>query len=124
MVNCTRMNSVQSIFPSSSNITRCQVPSRVRAWFHDSAGVIDFYQMSPSQSESTILQESIILYVYHMAWRVTYQNIRPEVTRKLWRVMSPDAEGSIELIEPFEKEQLYCVVYCNALINNQIVTLI
>ena len=32
--------------PSSSNITRCQVPSRVRAWFHDSAGDIDFYQMS------------------------------------------------------------------------------
>ena len=37
---------------SSSNITRCQVPSRVRAWFHDSAGDI---------SESTILHESIIL---------------------------------------------------------------
>ena len=46
---------------SSSNITPCQVPSRVRAWFHDSAGDIDFYQMSFSQSESTILHESIIL---------------------------------------------------------------
>ena len=37
--------------PSSSNITRCQVPSRVRAWFHDSAGDIDFYPMSLTQSE-------------------------------------------------------------------------
>ena len=46
---------------SSSNITRCQVPSRVRAWFHDSAGDIDFYQMSLSQSESNILHESVIL---------------------------------------------------------------
>ena len=25
--------------------------------------------------------------------RVTYQNISPEVTRKPWRVKSPDAEG-------------------------------
>ena len=33
------------------------------------------------------------LYIYHMASRVTYQNISPEVTRKPWRVMSPDAEG-------------------------------
>ena len=47
---------------SSNNITRCQVPSRVRAWFHDSAGDIDFYQMSLSQSESTILRESIRIY--------------------------------------------------------------
>ena len=46
---------------SSSNITHCQVPSSVRAWFHDSTGDIDFYQMSPSPSESTILHESIIL---------------------------------------------------------------
>ena len=48
--------------PSSSNITRCQVQSRVRAWFHDSADDIDFYQMSLRQSESTILHESIIEY--------------------------------------------------------------
>ena len=44
MVNRTHINSAQSIFleyhPSSSNITRCQVPSRVRAWYHDSAGDI------------------------------------------------------------------------------------
>ena len=46
--------------PSSSNITSCQVPSRVRAWFDDSADIIDFYQMSLRQSESTILHESII----------------------------------------------------------------
>ena len=29
-----------------------------------------------------------------MASRVTYQNISPEVTRKPWRVMSPDADRS------------------------------
>ena len=28
-----------------------------------------------------------------MVSRVTYQNISPEVTRKPWRVLSPDAEG-------------------------------
>ena len=65
MVNHTRIQSVQSVLfleyhPSSSNITRCQVPSRVRTWFHDSAGDIDFYQMSLSQSESPILHKSII----------------------------------------------------------------
>ena len=70
MVNRTRINSPQSIFfleyhPSSSNITRCQVPSRVRAWFHDSAGDIDFYPMSLSQSESTILHERIIVCYYN-----------------------------------------------------------
>ena len=37
--------------PSSNNITRCQVPLCVGAWFHDSADDIDFYQMSLSQSE-------------------------------------------------------------------------
>ena len=31
-----------------------------RAWFRDSAGAIDFYQMSNTQSKSTILHESII----------------------------------------------------------------
>ena len=53
--------------PSSSNIAHCQVPSRVRAWFHDSAGDINFYHMSLSQSELTILHESIIytdIYIY------------------------------------------------------------
>ena len=54
---------------SSRNIIRCQVPSRVRAWFHDSAGDIEFYQMSLSQSESDILHESII-----------YQNIGYQVS--------------------------------------------
>ena len=29
-------------------------------WFHDSAGDIDFYPISLSQSESTFLHESII----------------------------------------------------------------
>ena len=41
-------------------ITRCQVPSRVRAWFHDSADDIYFYQISLSQSELTIIHQSII----------------------------------------------------------------
>ena len=36
--------------------------------------------------------------IYHMASRLTYQNISPEVTRKPWRVMPPDAEG-IELLD-------------------------
>ena len=44
-----------------SNITRCQVPSRVIAWFRDSAGDIDFYKISLSQSESFILHQSILL---------------------------------------------------------------
>ena len=64
MVNRTRINSAQSIlFGISSvacNITRCQLTSRVTAWFHESAVDIDFYQMSLSQSESTTLHESII----------------------------------------------------------------
>ena len=46
--------------PSSNNITRCQVSSRVSAWLHDPSGDIHFYQMSLSQSESTFLHESII----------------------------------------------------------------
>ena len=37
--------------PSLSIITRCQVPSRVRVWFHNSAGDIDFYQMSAHQNQ-------------------------------------------------------------------------
>ena len=36
---------------------------------------------------------NVIIYIYHMASRVTYQNISPEATRKPWRVVSPDAEG-------------------------------
>ena len=60
--------------PSSSNITHCQVPSRVRAWFRDSAGDIDFYQMSLSQSESTILyvHESLI-FVNNLPKQLTIQ---------------------------------------------------
>ena len=60
MVNRTSINSAQAIFilisPSSNNITRWGVQSRVRAWSHDSSGYIDFYQMSLiSQSEWNIL---------------------------------------------------------------------
>ena len=36
-----------------------------------------------------------ILFIYQMDSRVTYQNISSELTRKPWRVMSPDAEGVI-----------------------------
>ena len=43
--NRTCINSAQSIFFGiKQKITRCEVPSRVRAWFHDSAGDVDFYQ--------------------------------------------------------------------------------
>ena len=41
-------------YPFSSTVFMLNV-------FHDSAGDTDFYQMSLSQSESTILHESIIL---------------------------------------------------------------
>ena len=44
---------------SSSNITHCQDPSRVKAWLYDSAGDIDFYQMFLSQSESTTWKYNI-----------------------------------------------------------------
>ena len=49
--------------PSSSNNTRCQVPSCVRAWFHDSAGDIDFYQKFLRQSELSSL---------HFTWKYNY----------------------------------------------------
>ena len=49
--------------PSSSNIHRFQVPSRVWAWFNDSAGDITFYQMFFRQTESIFfLHESILLH--------------------------------------------------------------
>ena len=35
-------------------------PLHVRAWFHDSVGDFDFYQMSLSQSESNIRYESLM----------------------------------------------------------------
>ena len=38
-----------------------------------------------------------------MASRVTYHNISPSVTRKHWRVMSPDAEGADILVKSPEK---------------------
>ena len=41
-----------------------------------------------------LISEKSTLYIYHMASRVTYQNISPEVTRKPWRVMSPNADLS------------------------------
>ena len=65
LVNRLRLNYTEPIFfleyhPSSINIIRCQVPSRVRAWFRDLAGDIDFYQMTLGQSESIVLYESVI----------------------------------------------------------------
>ena len=45
MMNRTQSRYFLEYHLSSSNITRCQVPSRVRAYFHDSAGDIDFYHM-------------------------------------------------------------------------------
>ena len=41
----------------------------------------------------------MISYIYHMAFRVIYQNINPQVTRKPWRGMSPDAEGTFRIFE-------------------------
>ena len=76
MVNSTGINSAQSNFleydPSLRKITRSQVPSRVRAWFHDSAGDIDFYQLSLSQSESTISHEIIVLTFTHLMYFENY----------------------------------------------------
>ena len=44
------------------NTQICLFKFGVRMWFTDSAGAIDFYQMSLSHSESAILHESTILY--------------------------------------------------------------
>ena len=49
-------------------------PLHVRAWFHYSAGDIDFCQMSLSQSESNIRYESI--YYHSYAFKITiYQGL-------------------------------------------------
>ena len=73
---CDSQVTVKACGPLVWNITRCQaiyhllpVPSLVRAWFHDSAGDTDFYQMSLSQSESTILHESIISWYTVHVWQ-------------------------------------------------------
>ena len=74
--------------PSSSSITRCQVPSRVRMWFHDSMGDIDFNQMFLSQSESTILHECIILYFSSSYIKYTIQLLFTHLSCKivvLWK---------------------------------------
>ena len=47
--------------PSSSNIVRCQVPSRVWAWFYDSADDIDFYQMFQNRLSSKKVKYNIII---------------------------------------------------------------
>ena len=65
IVNRMRMNSAPYIFFGISPVVKQYHPLpssmiHVRACFHDSEGDIDFYQMSLSQSESTILPESII----------------------------------------------------------------
>ena len=59
MVSSTRIHFAKSIYslkvhPSSNNINLCQVPSRAKAWFHDSAGYFDMYHLFLSQSESRI----------------------------------------------------------------------
>jgi hypothetical protein len=36
----------------------------------------------------------VLLYIYYMTSRATYQNIFPEVVGMPWRVISPDAEGT------------------------------
>ena len=67
------VNSNAHTTPVVKQITRCHVLSRVRAWFHDFAGDIDFYQMSLSQSESTILHESIISWYIYISFEVLDQ---------------------------------------------------
>ena len=47
--------------PSSINFICCPSTSHAKVGFHDSAGDIDFYKMSLSQSESTIFHKHIIL---------------------------------------------------------------
>ena len=37
--------------PSSTNITRCEVPLHVKAWFHDSPVDIDIKCLSPNQNQ-------------------------------------------------------------------------
>ena len=44
--------------PSSSNITRCQVPSFVRVWFNDSVDDIDF---APRQAISPVVKSHHVL---------------------------------------------------------------
>ena len=61
------------------NITRRQAISPVNKShyvleFNDSAGDIDLYQMSLSQSESTILHESIIQYPTYVKFN---QDVKP-----------------------------------------------
>ena len=48
---------------------------------------------SPPPPYTQLFTDLTSLYMNHLASRVTYQNISPEVTRKPWRVMSPDSEG-------------------------------
>ena len=60
MVNDTQVNSAANI---SFDITCCQVPLHVRTWFHDLAGDIDFQQMFLSQSESTLHESIILMYI-------------------------------------------------------------
>ena len=40
-----------------------------------------------------LLTNYMILYIYHIVSRVTFQNISPSLTRKPWRVMSSNAKG-------------------------------
>ena len=64
MVNCTRINSAQSIFFGLLPVVKQYhpLPSDVmcKGMVSLFSGDIDFYQMSLSQSESTILHDSII----------------------------------------------------------------
>ena len=65
MVNRSRLNSAQSIFFGILPVVKQYQPLpraiTFRAWFDDSAGGTDFFQMSLSQSESTILHEGMKL---------------------------------------------------------------
>ena len=58
--------------PSSSNIHRFQVPSRVWAWFNDSAGDITFYQMFFRQTESIFFYMKVYYYILclNLVWQL------------------------------------------------------
>ena len=61
MVKLTRIKSALVVNFWNITFNRCQVVSRVIAWFRDPAGDIDCYQMRLSQLESTSLHESKII---------------------------------------------------------------
>ena len=62
------------------------------AWFHDSAGEFNFYQMSLSKSESTLLHKSkIYLYITNVPLLVSVrqQKPKPQIPQQVWHDKGP-----------------------------------